>query len=63
MLSGAAVPTDPVAPRRTLSTLIAVVLAAMVATVFVFLREAVRDPSSNVEAERRSPPTQVQQHS
>jgi uncharacterized protein involved in exopolysaccharide biosynthesis len=63
MLSGAAVPTDPVAPRRTLSTLIAVVLAAMVATVFVFLREAVRDPSSNVEAERRSPPKQVQRHS
>jgi uncharacterized protein involved in exopolysaccharide biosynthesis len=63
MLSGAAVPSDPVSPRRALSTLIATTLAALIALVFVFLREAVRDPSSEVGATHQpsaaQPPTRV----
>jgi uncharacterized protein involved in exopolysaccharide biosynthesis len=44
ILNEATVPDAPVAPRVLLGTAIAVILAAILATVFVFLREAVRPP-------------------
>ncbi len=46
LLNEAAVPSEPVAPRRALNTALGVVLALVLATLFVFLREAVRAPSS-----------------
>ena len=44
LLNEASVPVSPVGPRRTLNTALALVIAGMLATLFVFLREAVRAP-------------------
>lgn len=45
LLNEASVPSAPVAPRRALNTALATVLALILATLFVFLREAVRAPN------------------
>lgn len=52
LLNEASVPGEPVAPRRTLNTALGIVLAGILATLFVFLREAVRAPN---RAERNMP--------
>ena len=49
ILNDAAVPTEPVGPRRLLSTVLALVLGGMLALLFVFLREAVRAPNTDSE--------------
>lgn len=46
ILNDAQVPVSPSGPSTLLVALIAAVVAAMVATVFVFLREAVREPAA-----------------
>lgn len=45
MLNEATVPEAPVAPRPLLGTAIALLVAALLSTLFVFLREAVRPPA------------------
>lgn len=46
ILSEASVPDAPVGPRRTFNTALAVIFAGVLATLFVFLREAVSSPSA-----------------
>ncbi len=45
ILNRASVPTEAVGPRRTLNTALALVLGAMLAMLYVFLREAVAGPT------------------
>lgn len=51
IINSASVPIVPSGPGRTLISLLAIVLAGMLATLFVFLREAVREPTSGVSPE------------
>lgn len=54
VLNTAQEPTQPSDPSTTLIALLAAVVAALAATLFVFLREAVRDPSEPVGVQARS---------
>ena len=61
-LSQASVPTEPTGPRRTLNTVLATVIAGMLALLFVFLREAVAAPAPSTESTRATqhpPPRQT----
>ena len=51
LLSQASLPSEPVGPRRLLTTVLAVVIAGMLAVVFVFLRQAVSPPSVAAKGE------------
>lgn len=51
LLSQASLPSEPVGPRRLLTTALAVVIAGMLAVVFVFLRQAVSPPSVAAKGE------------
>jgi uncharacterized protein involved in exopolysaccharide biosynthesis len=46
VLKEASVPSDPIGPRWMLNTALATVLAGMMALLYVFLREAVREPAA-----------------
>ncbi|UCH26973.1 MAG: hypothetical protein JSV66_04855, partial [Trueperaceae bacterium] len=46
VLKEASIPSDPIGPRRMLNTALATVLAGMMALLYVFLREAVREPAT-----------------
>lgn len=49
LLSEASVPSAPLSANRTLNTALGVVVAGLLATLFVFLREAVRPPGHREE--------------
>ncbi|MFN2323870.1 MAG: GNVR domain-containing protein [Trueperaceae bacterium] len=58
VLNSAQEPTEPTGPSARLLALIAAVVAGLAATLFVFLREAVREPADEATRapERASPP-------
>lgn len=59
LLSRASVPVEPVGPRRLLATALAAVIAALLALVYVFLREAVATPKATPAGEASRPRSQA----
>ncbi|MDZ7800828.1 MAG: GNVR domain-containing protein [Trueperaceae bacterium] len=56
MINSAQAPLEPTGPRKLLITALSVVVMGMLATLFVFLREAVRDPEASPDASRPRAP-------